>query len=114
MRPEAEKLLIDIRDAGRNIQSFLDGRSLDDYRSTRLLQAVVEREFEIIGEATNQLCRLDQTYEAKLTHARQIVDFRNLLAHGYAVVEDERVYRTAQAHLPTLLEEIDTLFAEDS
>jgi uncharacterized protein with HEPN domain len=113
MRPEVETLLLDIRNGGRNIQSFIEGRTLEDYRASRLLQAAVEREFEIIGEATNRLCRLDPAYQAKLTHARQIVDFRNLLAHGYAVVEDDRVYQTAKAHLPTPLEEVDALLAED-
>ncbi len=112
MRLESRKLLLDIRESCRNIEGFLAGVDLDAYSSVRLLQAATEREFEIIGEAMNSLLRCDPDLAAKLTHARRIVDFRNLLAHGYAVVEDERVFRIVKDHLPQLLREVEQRLEE--
>ena len=51
MPHEPQKLLQDILDAARAIESFAQDRSLDDYRSDLMLRSAVERQFEIIGEA---------------------------------------------------------------
>lgn len=58
MQPKSAKYLEDIRDAAAFIQEVAHGRTLDDYRTDRLLRQGVERNFEIIGEALNRLVRL--------------------------------------------------------
>ncbi|MFB0946618.1 MAG: DUF86 domain-containing protein [Spirosomataceae bacterium] len=47
--------------------------------------------------------------EIELTHARQIVDFRNRLIHSYDNVDDTIIWVIIKRHLPTLRDEIKNL-----
>ena len=87
------------------------GLAEDAYIADRLLRQAVERNFEIIGEAVNSLRRLDPAVAAKISDADRIVDFRNLLIHGYAMVDDHQVWAIVNASLPKLLAEVDGLLA---
>jgi uncharacterized protein with HEPN domain len=49
-----------------------------------MLKRAVEREFEIIGEALNNIFKIDKTII--ITNIRRIIDFRNLLIHGYSSI----------------------------
>ena len=55
-----------------------------DASPTGMAQAAVERKFEIIGEALNQLAKLDGAMAARIPDLPQVVAFRNQLIHGYA------------------------------
>lgn len=48
-------LLADIDRAGADIEHFTKGLSRDTYAEDAMVQAAVERKFEIIGEALNRL-----------------------------------------------------------
>ena len=76
------------------------------------MQAAVERKFEIIGEALNQLAKLDTTLAARIPDLPQIVAFRNQLIHGYATVKTETVWNVAQSALPALLGCVNALMKE--
>jgi len=39
----------------------------------------------------------------KISHSRDIVGFRNILAHGYAELDHRKVYDVAVKHAPALL-----------
>lgn len=91
---------------------FIEGLDLDRYAQSPLVASAVERKFEIIGEALNQLTKLDPELAARIPYAGRIVAFRNLLIHGYAVVEHARVFRTARESLPALRKQVATLLAE--
>ncbi len=41
--------------------------------------------------------------EETIPHARDIIGFRNILAHGYAELDHNKVYNIAIAHAPQLL-----------
>ena len=58
---------------------------------------------EVCGEALNQLYRTAPAVAAKIPHARDIIGFRNILAHGYAELDHTKVYNIAIAHAPALL-----------
>lgn len=60
MRRDPRAFLLDVMDAADAIMQDIDGISLDDYGSSRLIRSAVEREFIIIGEALTNLSRLDQ------------------------------------------------------
>ena len=51
------KYLYDIDACCKLLAEFTAGKSLDDYKQTPLLRSVVERQFEIIGEAIGQLLK---------------------------------------------------------
>ena len=77
-----------------------------------MAQAAVERKFEIIGEALNQLAKLDAALASRIPDLPQIVAFRNQLIHGYATVNVGTVWNIAQNALPTLIEAVQTLLDE--
>jgi uncharacterized protein with HEPN domain len=62
----------------------------------------VERQFEIIGEALNQLSRVAPEMADRIPELPRIVAFRNLLIHGYAAVDHGLVWRTIEEKLPGL------------
>jgi uncharacterized protein with HEPN domain len=55
-----------------------------------MLRRAVEREFEIIGEALNQLNKIDQNLP--VSNKSLIVGMRNRVIHGYDKVDDEIVW----------------------
>ncbi len=112
MRPKSVKLLEDIRGSAAFIREATQGKTLDDYRADRLLRQAVERNFEIMGEAVNRLTRYDPDVVERIASASQIVGFRNVLIHGYDLVDDSRVWDTIQADVPHLELQTETLLRE--
>lgn len=114
MRLEARKLLFDIQSAAALLADFCSGKSFDDYAGDPLLRSGVERQFEIIGEALNQLLRIDSETVAQISDYRRIIDFRNLLIHGYAQVDDRVVWGILQDDLAALGVQVRALLAGGS
>jgi len=72
---EEKKLLTDIIDAITSIDEHLEGRRvLEEYIASKTKRRAVERELEIIGEATGNLLKINP--EIQLSYARLIVDLR--------------------------------------
>ncbi|NSW55479.1 MAG: DUF86 domain-containing protein [Armatimonadetes bacterium] len=114
MRREARKLLEDIRQAAGFIRGFVSGRTFEDYDDDILLRSAVERQLEIIGEALNQLTRTDPAAAGSITASPRIIAFRNILIHGYSIVENEVVWDVVQTHLPALNQQVAALIAEET
>lgn len=112
MRRESMKYLYDIQQASRLIEQFTAGKSYAEYASDAMMRAAVEREFEIIGEALAQLARLDPGIASEISDLRSIISFRNILIHGYAVVDDLLVWDIVESKVAILEREIDVLLAE--
>jgi len=72
-----------------------------------MLRRAVEREFEIIGEALNNIEKIDSTIE--ISSKKQIISMRNRVIHGYDKIDDEIVWGTIVKHLPVLKTEISKL-----
>jgi uncharacterized protein with HEPN domain len=94
--------LWDVRDAAESIRSFVNGLDLQSYAESELVHSAVERKFEVIGEALNQLWRADSQMAAKIPRLPQIVAFRNQLIHGYAKVDHATVWAAIHEALPEL------------
>ena len=86
MRRDPRAFLWDVRESALAIQKFIAGMDLEAFIASDLVQAGVERKFEIIGEALNQLAKLDATLAARIPELPQVVAFRNQLIHGYATL----------------------------
>lgn len=112
MEIQLNKYLYDIQQAGLLIQEFTEGQDFSTYSVQPVVRAAVERQFITIGEALNQVLRLAPDLEYKITDARKIVDFRNLLTHSYSTVSDEVVWDILQSKLLRLLAEVDQLLSE--
>ena len=113
MRIEALKYLYDIRQAAVLLDVFLAGKTLADYQRDAMLRAAVEREFTIIGEAVSQLAKVDRELASSITNYRRIISFRNLLIHGYGVVDDALVWDVVETALPLLRSEVEALLGEE-
>lgn len=105
MPRSAVAYLSDIVEACDAIQDVLSGIDLLAYQKTRAIRSAVEREFITIGEAISVLGRVAPEVAAKISHARMIVGFRNVLTHDYAAVDDETVFALAQSDMPELRRE---------
>ena len=101
-----EKLLEDILIAIQDIESFSKGKTFNDYKSDKLLQSAIERQLEIIGEALYRLRALDESYLHSITDAHRIIGMRNILAHGYDVINDQIIWEAVESHIPILKAEI--------
>jgi uncharacterized protein with HEPN domain len=113
MRPErTPRTLRQIADACSFVLSVTEGKSLEDYTGERLLRQAVERNLQIIGEAVGRLRRDDPETAARLSEYERIVGFRNVLVHGYDLVDDGIVWDTIETKLPPLLSEVEGLLKE--
>ena len=112
MRRDARAYLTDARAAAALIRQFVQGRTLEDYRADPMLRSAVERQFEIIGEALNQLAKNAPTLAERIPDLRRMVDFRNVLAHAYAIVDDALVWQAVQHNLPVLARTVGALLME--
>jgi len=111
MRPESKKYLYDILKACEAILQFVENKTLADYDSDLFFRSAVERQFMIVGEALNQAVRLDEEIEGQIKDAREIINLRNVIVHGYAVVENQTVWGILQADLPKLHQQVKQLLA---
>ena len=109
-----EQVLYDIVQAIREIESFTNNKDFSDYQKDRLLQLGIEREFEIIGEALNRLKSIDSDSANKITDIHRIIGMRNILAHGYDVIDDEIIWHTVQTNLKTLYTEAQSMLDSKS
>ncbi len=112
MADKRAKLLRDIADAGGAIGEFTAGKSLSDYRGNLMMRSAVERQFEIVGEALRRLHATDPEFAGRITRSSEIISFRNVIAHGYDVVDPTVVWGIVEEDLPALMAEVSALLAE--
>ncbi len=72
-----------------------------------MLQMAVERGFEIIGEALRRMRDEFPENFASVSDGRKIIDFRNILTHGYDVISDEIVWNAIENNLVVLKKEVE-------
>lgn len=109
MLRDSRAYLHDILTAADAISIFLAGFGYDAYVENDLVRSAVERKFEIIGEALAQLAKVDVDLAAQVSRWRDIVAFRNIIAHGYASLDHSVVWMATTDSLPTLRSEIEAL-----
>ncbi len=111
MDKQIAKYLEDISSGIAAIFSYLgSGRDFRVLKGNRLVRRAIEREFEIIGEATNKILKVDPSF--KISHSKRIIGLRNLIIHAYDSVQEEILWGIIANHLPRLKEEVDQLLAE--
>jgi len=108
MELKIQKYLYDIITSINSIYEYLgENRDFNEYSENKLLRRAVERELEIIGEASNRILKLDS--EFPIDNARKIVDLRNWVIHGYDKVDDVIIWGILSNHLPKLKEQVEEL-----
>ncbi len=110
-RHSAGPWLQDILAFGEEALAFLSGKSQDEFRTDRVLQAAVERNLGIIGEAVKQWSRLDDA--GFITDSQAISRFRDLLVHRYWDIDPDVIWKITVDHLPILLAEVQKLLDDE-
>ena len=106
MRHNPQKLYEDILRAIDEIQSFCSSKNFDDFKADRGLQLVVERELEIVGEALVRLRRDHPSLADHIADIDKIIGLRNVLAHGYDMLEYEILWDVVENKLQNLKRDI--------
>ena len=112
MQRDPRAFLWDVRESALSIQAFTQGMDAAGYAANAMVQAAVERKFEIMGEALKQLSRLDAALASRVPQMGQIIAIRNQLIHGYAKVNTLTVWGVVQTSLPELLACVRSLLTE--
>ena len=111
MQIEILTYLFDIKQSIESIFEFLgETRNYNHYLSNKLLRRGVERELEIIGEASKRILKIDDTVNIK--NARKIVDFRNWISHGYDKIDNTIVWGIVNKQLPLLKKQVEDLLSK--
>jgi uncharacterized protein with HEPN domain len=109
MQPDVEDRLLDIVEAGESIIEMIAGLSFDEYRQVAIRRLAAERQLITVGEALNVALQKDPTLRDRITEAREIVDFRNMLVHSYSNIRQDKVWTAMTRELPLLLAEVRAL-----
>ena len=100
--------LWDILDAARAICEFTSGVEFDQYKQNRMLQLAVERALEIVGEAARRVSEAFRQAHSEIPW-RNIIAQRNVLAHEYGEIDQERIWIVVTTHLTELIANLETL-----
>jgi uncharacterized protein with HEPN domain len=102
--------IIDIFIASNKISRYIKRFDLaEDFRWSELEWDATIRELEIIGEATNSLIRYELLDNIKY---RKIVDFRNIIVHGYFGIDEIEVWDVVQNKLLIFCDELKSIIID--
>lgn len=112
MDKDIRKYLYDILTSVEETESFFNEipKKYENFVSNYMLRRAVERNIEIIGEATNRILKINN--DIAITNARKIVDARNYVIHGYDRLSPDILWSIVVNHLPLLHEEVKRLLTE--
>jgi len=112
MKQKSPKWLEDIRASAAFILQASAAKTLQEYQSDPLLRAAIERHFEIIGEAMNRLARYDPEVASRTGDYPRIISFRNVLIHGYDLIDHAQVWKVVREQVPILLRQVESILLE--
>ena len=98
--------LMDVKMAIEEMESFFNDYPMryDVFEKDFLRRSAVERKTEIMGEAINRILKINPDFP--LPHAREIVNTRNRIIHGYDSVQPEFLWSLVVRHIPALKEDV--------
>jgi len=108
MRHDPGRLFEDVLRCIEEVEVFCHNKTFRDFQEDRGLQLIVERELEIIGEALARLHREHPTVADQIPDIRKIMGLRNVLAHGYDILEHEILWDIVVNKIPLLKRDIPT------
>jgi uncharacterized protein with HEPN domain len=109
MDHDPKAYLFDIQQACDEIKEFTHGMSFEEYIHNAMVKAAVERKFLVIGEAMTKLKKEHPEILKKITDHEKIIRFRNVLVHGYDMIDDTTVWSAIKDSMPTLRLEVEKI-----
>ncbi|MGH2614151.1 MAG: HepT-like ribonuclease domain-containing protein [Thermomicrobiales bacterium] len=113
MRPESRVLLIDVREAARFIADDTANATYEAFVADQRMRQAVLYSFLVIGEALNRIHRRDPDLAQRTSDIGDVVAMRNVVIHGYDIVDFAIVWRAVQEKLPALALQIEEMLLED-
>lgn len=100
----APEYLDHILGAIERVQRYTAGLDEQRFMSDEMLQDAVVRNVEVIGEAANNIQRVDPSFAEKHSEIpwQVMYTMRNRLTHGYDVIDFQIVWKTTQEDFPLL------------
>jgi len=98
----------DMLDAAQTVAQFTSGITIEKYLKDRKIQLAIERLLEIIGEAGNRVSADFQKKHPEIPW-RKIVGQRNVIAHEYGEIKQERIWTVVSSNIPELIEKLEPL-----
>ncbi len=110
MRPEERDAayLWDMLESARMIHDFTSGVSFNYYLQDKKLQLAIERLLEIIGEAAKCVSESFRQSHTEIPW-KSIIGQRNVIAHEYGEIKQERLWAVVENHIPQLITTIEPL-----
>jgi uncharacterized protein with HEPN domain len=104
--------LFDILQSIEEIESYFTDKPklFEEYIKDIKTRRAVERNIEIIGEATNRIIKRNKNFI--LENAQKIIGTRNRIAHGYDKISDDLIWSILINHIPKLKVEIQELLTK--
>lgn len=112
MNHDSRAYLHDVCEACRQILEFTRDCTRERYAADDLIKAAVERKFVVIGEALARLRREDPEMLEHISGSYRIIGFRNVLVHGYDIIDDSTVWSAVVDSVPELLHETEALLSK--
>jgi len=94
--------LWDMREAAREINSFMRGIKFAEFEKNKVLRFAAERQLHIIGEAANHISPQARKQHSEIPWEK-FVRLRNILAHEYGETLTNRVWLASTEGVPELL-----------
>jgi uncharacterized protein with HEPN domain len=103
-----QSYLWDMLDAARTIRGFANRMSFHQYEKDRKLQLAIERLLEILGEAARRVSDDFQNQHDEIPW-RRIIGQRNVLAHEYGEIRQERIWALVTENIVDLIARLEAL-----
>ena len=112
MPRDIKMYLLDISNSIDSIFEYLGNeRNFKLYDTNKLIRRAVERELEIVGEATNRIIKINPNID--ISNARRIVSLRNWVIHSYDNVDNVIIWGIIDKDLPLLKTQVDNLLLKE-
>ena len=98
-------------DAARETRVLVQGYTLERLLADLRTRRALERTLEVLGEAASRVSEPTRTAYPHIPWT-QIIGQRNVIAHGYAVLDYGRLFRTVTDDLPGLIENLERIVIE--
>jgi uncharacterized protein with HEPN domain len=110
MRPEDRDraFLWDMLEAAKDIASFVEGISAEDFAADKKVRFAVERQLLVLGEAAKRVSEPFRAGHSEIPW-KNLAGLRNILAHEYGEIVVERIWLMTQDKIPALIEALSKL-----
>ena len=108
LEPRDASFLWDMIVSARGIVATLAKVTFQEYQKEENLRLVIERRIEILGEAARRLSPAFQNAHPEIPW-KHLIAQRNVLAHEYDEIDDERIWQLCVKSIPLLLSQLEQL-----